>query len=155
MSRWSWLGVVSVLSLGLTGCFVHRYDPGPPPRAPRTAPMGATERVHRCPHVRGNGGEIVLAAGTYRCKLEIKGNGNVVRGAGPGRTFLDGKLEVKGNGNRVVGLTVLRKTELKGHDNRLSHVDTRGGVEVKGRGHGKGRGKGHGRGHGRGHPHGD
>jgi len=96
------------------------------PSAPQNVPPGPT------PTIGGNHETIVLAEGKYRGDLVIGGNHNIVRGAGTGKTIVDGRLVMNGNHNRVGELSVTGGGTIGGNHNDASGAILEGEVAVGG-----------------------
>jgi hypothetical protein len=126
-------GMAAAIGLLLGSCAVYGAETGLPP-----GPMPAVWDGGTPPHagtlepLRGNGGDLVLAAGIYQGDLVIEGNGNRVTGAGRDGTIVEGALVVRGDANVIGLLRVRGPSRVEGDENDLRGVAFDGGVDVAG-----------------------
>lgn len=116
----------------LAGCLIGCHakveastEPNAPP-ATRTVPAGPT------PSVDGKHQVVELGEGKFKGDLVVGGSHNHVRGAGWGKTIIDGRLLMTGNHNSVSGLTIEGGGTIEGNHNDATKAQLHGDVTTSG-----------------------
>ena len=94
---------------------------------------GGSEAALRFPRT-GNNQTVSLDAGTYRGDVVISSNRVTVRGAGIGRTVIDGNVIVNGNGAVFADLTITGNVALSANNADFQKARIHGQVQDSGNG---------------------
>ena len=129
----------------------HVEEPAPPPRRERVVVKKRGEPMigfykNRSPNLpdmgrtkdyfRSHGKKGAVDGGYLRGDWKCYGSGIFKRGAGHGKTVIDGNLEIKGNNWRLTNITVTGRVKIRGNNNNITGLELRrpGAVSVKGSG---------------------
>lgn len=113
---------VLALTMILAASACHAKAEADAPAPTKTVPAGPT------PKIEGNHEVVELAEGKYEGDLVIRGNHNVVKGAGYGKTIIKGKLLMSGNHNTVRSVTIESGGTVEGNHNDATKVEFHGDV---------------------------